>query len=144
MTTNDKISHALDEASRRRRINEHKMMIEYDKIAEQKEKCEKQLYGKMRKATKHEYLKWIDGHLNSGGAITHAYEYPMDLWNWYTATEDFEISPLYGSSDKNIIVPHGLNFTGSLGHTNIFKMDDFEACGGCVPVFSDLADTDAG
>jgi hypothetical protein len=92
----------------------------------------------LRKASMQDYKAWLNGFLSSGGNPTHYYDYPFTRWdNFYVALEDLELSPLYGASSINIIVPIGVKVTGKKGHIGLFFYDNFATDGGIVPVFVD-------
>ena len=93
---------------------------------------------KLVPATKKNYMEWLAGFLDKDGDITNSYDYDMQLDNWVVATNDFKISPLFGSMHYNIIVPTGIVFRGGAeGHTNLYFMDKFSCIGGWVPIYND-------
>lgn len=86
--------------------------------------------------TKH-YIEWLEGYVEGGGSVTHAYKYrwPGGLM----AKRDCTITPLYGSSSVTVIVPKGVNVKiEALGHNEVYFMDGFVALGDFVPVYSDM------
>lgn len=97
----------------------------------------KKLFEALRRASKEEYQEWLAGYLESGGTITHSYDYPWGRWIWYVVLKDVELIPLYGSNSINIIVPHGIKVTGEPGHSTVFWMEGFKA-DSTVPIFSDI------
>jgi len=97
------------------------------------------LRGKMRLASKNDYLLWLSGFLERGGIITHVYDYPLDLRDWKVIEFDFKISPLYGSQSLNLIVKKSVKFNGGdPGHSNLYFMDDYSMIGTLIPIYSDI------
>jgi len=92
------------------------------------------------KATEKSYGKWIEGFIQSGGTITHWYDYNSTRWNnILIATEDFKLEPLYGAASIMVIVPIGINVEyDELGHNNIYYLDGYRHDGFFVPCFNDI------
>ncbi len=101
--------------------------------------AKQELFPCLRKATKHDYEKWLEGFIKSGKMPSHYYDYPFDRWdNFYVATKDFKTIALCGASSINIIIPIGIKYLGGgIGHINLFFMEEFCA-NGTVPVFNDV------
>lgn len=97
------------------------------------------LQGKISKASKRDYKKWLAGYMNQGGRPTHSYDYGMPEDDLFIAIKDFQIGLLHGSDALQIIVKSGVIFKGGeLGHTNLYFMDDFKLMGSWVPVYRDI------
>jgi hypothetical protein len=108
-----------------------KKTIEFFKEVENAEKnVEELLKSKLKKATAEDYNRWLKGYICNGGQ-PHYVDHPFYANNMYIATEDFEISPLYGASKIDIIVPEGIKFlSGELGHIELY----FEADHTCTTI----------
>ena len=99
----------------------------------------------LRKATSRDYSLWLNGYLSIGNSATHTYDYPMSEHdNWFVATKNFSISPMYGSMSVNIIVPENIELLEgdlgypNLGHSRLYFMKDFKVSGMLfVPIYSD-------
>lgn len=89
-----------------------------------------------------DYLVWLKGYIDNGGEITHSYNYPFSRWaSWRLAINDLEVTPLFGASSFNIIIPKGVNCNiDDVGHNVIYFIDGFivEGAGRVVPIFSDI------
>ncbi|MCK5643842.1 MAG: hypothetical protein KAJ19_23790 [Gammaproteobacteria bacterium] len=97
-----------------------------------------EMCGKIRLATKDDYMAWLRIHLESGGKITNVYNYPMDLHSWIVATQDFEEFPLYGALSKQIIVAENVNVKrGSTGHNILYCVNSPTYKSHFVPVYTD-------
>jgi len=100
------------------------------------------LRGKLVNARVENYVTWLKGYLGNGNLPTHSYDYPMSrvIDEFFFATNDFEISPLFGAKSISIIVPEKVKFLGGeLGHNQIYLMDEYKNIGGFVPVYLDIA-----
>jgi hypothetical protein len=110
-------------------------------VQQREDEAEKILYGKLRKAKSRDYKKWLKGHLENGGEITHKYPYSFSRLSdqYYVAKSNFRISPLYGAGSIYIIVPKNVNFLGGeVGHNTLFFKKDYTRKGGSVNSFSDI------
>lgn len=89
-------------------------------------------------ASPRDYTKWLDKFLLEGGDISHIYDYPIGRWDFYVATKDIILTPLYGAKSLNIIVPIGINVDNiDCGHINVFYTDEKNSASSIVPCFSD-------
>jgi hypothetical protein len=101
-------------------------------------KADEVMFPHLRQASVDDYKKWLAGFLKTDGLPSHYYDYPFNKTDWYVATSDLEIFPLYGSASVNIIVPAGITVSDTgLGHNNLYFMKDFSTRGHFVPVFKD-------
>ncbi|RJO62633.1 MAG: hypothetical protein C4542_03025 [Dehalococcoidia bacterium] len=91
----------------------------------------------LRPATVNDYRKWIVGFISNGGTVTHHYDYDMPD-DVYIALDSFEITPLYGASSINVIVPAGIEVNGDAGHSNLYFMDGFKARGSWIPAYNNV------
>lgn len=97
------------------------------------------MFPSLRKASREDYIKWLEGFVNADNVPTHYYDYPFDHQEdlFYMAIRNFELTPLYGAKSINIIVPEGIKILGGHhGHSNVFCYDGYKHYGS-VPVFSD-------
>ena len=88
-----------------------------------------------------DYVAWLEGYIKNGNLPTHSNDYPMSrvIGEFFIATNDIEISALYGTSAINIIVPEKVKFLGGeLGHNNIYLLDGYKHLGYFVPLYSDI------
>ena len=116
---------------------EHRKMME--ESSKRTKRVKLLLQGKLIKASRNDYKKWLARFMNQGGRPTHSYDYDMPEDDWFVATKDFQIEALHGSDSLQIIVKSGVIFKGGdLGHTNLYFMDDFKLMGSWVPVYSDI------
>lgn len=85
-----------------------------------------------------EYAKWLKGHLNDGGNITHVYDY--NLGGIFVARSNFTVVPLYGASSISIVVPVGITVSAphGYGHMNIYYIDGFATNANFVPLYNDV------
>lgn len=92
----------------------------------------------LRRASKFDYIKWLEDYLDryNGGNVTHFYDYPLPTEQFFVATKDIVITPLYGANAINIIVPKGINVTGARGHNNVFSYNSEDLR--FVPAYSNL------
>lgn len=143
MTMSEEINRKLNES----RMKDKESDMEYEKqMKKSKEEHESRIQafnnklgGKTRPATKTDYMRWLKGFLENGGEVTHVYDYDMHLIGWEVVTQDFEISPLYGSESKNLIVEEGVVLKGGAeGHCGMYFMDGFRLHCGIVPIYSDI------
>jgi len=124
-----------EEEDNKRKIDRIKQEQKHRKYIENKNEY---ILPNIRIAHVNEYIKWLDGFLDSGETPTHRYSYPFSQWDsFYIAYKDFVITPLYGSASINIIVPKGIKVTGNPGHTNLYFFDGYCTNNGFIPIFSD-------
>ena len=96
-----------------------------------------------RPATVADYQTWLTGYVESGGEITHEYDYPMPLGMWFVLTKSGILPELYGADSLYLIIPAGLRvwgqrtFHGCSGHNTIYIMGGFSIVGTLVPTFTD-------
>lgn len=89
-----------------------------------------------------QYTAWLVGHIAEHGPPTHYYDYRMPD-DFYLATSDFTLPPLYGADSVNIIVPARIRVEQEVGsrhntHNTLFMITDYTATPGLwVPVYSD-------
>ena len=92
---------------------------------------------RLRPASPEEYICWLHKYVNSGGKITHYYDYKMTD-TFFVAVTAFNTPAFYGSESINIIVPDSiLVYFGDYGHNNIYQMEPVKAFGGIVPCYQD-------
>lgn len=93
----------------------------------------------LRRAKPKDYRAWLEGWVEAGGEISHYYDYSLPS-DFYVATSDLKLPPLYGASSISVIVPPGITITfeEGLGHSNLYFMDGFDHEGYCVPAYSNL------
>lgn len=109
----------------------------------------------MRPAQKWEYEAWLTGYLKQGGNVTHFYDYAWPTKGFYVPLSDFVITPLYGATSVNVVVPKGVRFLGGqTGHCDVYITNSFDeggdafayqgfhdprphSCPSFVPVFTD-------
>lgn len=134
-------SEAIREARERERLKRIEFDNEIARFRREHERktLEKGIFLKdFGPANKGDYERWLVGHLEAGGKITHVYDYPWSRWDWFAPLKSgIEILPLYGSMSIQIIVPKGISIHGEWGHNDIFWMDGFRASS-IVPIFSDI------
>jgi hypothetical protein len=99
--------------------------------------------GEAQVATTAEYTDWLEGHLKSGGKITHVYPYDTQsrqVFHIFRASAD--IPELHGASSLNVIVPQGVQVScPELGHNELYFMDGFTTApksSGWVPLHTDV------
>lgn len=93
-----------------------------------------------RKATKEDYLLWLEGFLKNKGEITHVYDYPINMTDFIFIEKDFYMSPLYGAQSIGLIIKKGVKcLGGDKGHNELYYMDNFSQKGDFVPIYSDLS-----
>lgn len=56
----------------------------------------------MVKAEKRECNLWLEGHVKAGNLVAHS---GFDIEDFYVATKDFTMTPLYGAESIKILVP---------------------------------------
>lgn len=86
------------------------------------------------------YKKWLGGVLAKGKKPTHFYDYSVNNWEWFVATRDFKMEPLYGSLSLDIIVPEGVEYLGGeLAHSSLYFLKDFttKSMFGSIYMFDD-------
>ncbi|MDY6966736.1 MAG: hypothetical protein SVM80_12370 [Halobacteriota archaeon] len=128
-----------DEKIREERQSRAEHEYEYSKLYAEEQKTWKVLKQNLRRATEVDYVEWLFGYIQNGGKPTHYYDYELPRRDFYVATQDFEIRPLYGSSSVSIIVPKNINFLGGeLGNNKIYLLKGYECLGGWVPVYKDI------
>ena len=90
----------------------------------------------LRSATHNDYINWLKGFIANGGKPTHYYDYDMPN-DFYVATNGFEIKHSFcGALSFQVIVPVGITIIPtSLGHCNLYLMDNFKIVGWWVPVY---------
>lgn len=88
-----------------------------------------------RPALPMDYGRWLARFLAAGGAPTHFYDYPMPA-EFRVILCALEVQPLYGARLLRLIVPEGIEVTGHVGHTSLFRMDD-PLASKFVPIYSD-------
>lgn len=92
----------------------------------------------LKEASVEDYKKWLKGYIQQGGKITHVYDYNMPK-EFYIATKDFEMYPLFGANSINVIVPRNVKFLGGdLGHCNLYFEDGYRNEGNLVPIYKDI------
>lgn len=71
------------------------------------------------------YVLWLSRYVEGGGRVTHYYDYSFDSISrrWLFADLDFTLGGERGSDSRSIICAPGVNFTGSIGHNNVFQYD---------------------
>ena len=86
------------------------------------------MFPSLRKAEISDYENWLSGYFANGGEVSHYYDYPFQRWdNFYVATQDFEVCPLYGSASILIIVPKGIKYLGgNIGHSTLYLCDGYK------------------
>jgi hypothetical protein len=95
----------------------------------------------MRPAVVEDYREWLKGNLESGGEVSHLYNYEWRDTNWYVATSDFKLPKLNSARAVNVIVPEGIHFDGSgssIGRSNVYLMDGHRSFGGWIPLYKGL------
>lgn len=94
----------------------------------------------LRAATITDYLDWLSAYsIVNSSVFTHRYDYSFYRADFYVALNDFTITPLYGASSINIIVPEHVTVHGDVGHNQLYLHGEKPTeVGGCVPYFSDL------
>lgn len=97
-----------------------------------------ELLPSLRHASSKDYKKWLSGFVEKGGNPTHYYNYRMPS-EFYVASKDFAMFPLYGAGTLYIIVPIGVSvdISEGLGHCTLFYMDEYEYKGHWIPVYED-------
>jgi hypothetical protein len=94
--------------------------------------------GSMRPAAPMDYARWLAGHVEAGGRVTHSYDYPMPRDRFHIARDDFILGPFYGSESLNVIVRSGARFLGGqTGHCNLYFLDGSQSPV-FVPVYPDV------
>jgi hypothetical protein len=122
---------------------ERKVRDAYDKTIEQEmkehEKIRAEIMQHVRPATRQDYHDWLKAYLLDGGKPTDVYDYPFARWgDFYVATNNFTLPPLYGALGIHLIVPKGIIVAcPNLGHNNIYRYMPMSAEGYMVPIFSD-------
>lgn len=146
MLVSQKTKEALKEfktvESQQYKLRSSERDAEHNRLLRKMDEVMSKLEGKLVPATKLDYNRWLGGYMESGKKPTHFYDYPMgrSLNEYYLATKDFEMGPLYGAKAINIIVPDGVKFLGGeIGHCNIYLMEGSKAIGSFVPVFQDTS-----
>jgi len=86
-------------------------------------------------ASKDDYVKWLN---DLSVVPTHHYGYDMHTEYWFIATENFTITPLYGSSSINIIVPIGIDVEGESGHNGLYFFDKEKKSSDWIPFYNNL------
>lgn len=139
-----KLNDILKECREKERIHdlEWNKGIREREIAHQKVKelSDNLLRGKIIRASSSDYKKWLKGYLEKGGKPTHVYNYPLPH-DWFIATDNFTILPLYGAQSINIIVPEGIFAdigVKGLGHNNLYFIKDFSTSGSWIPIYDDI------
>lgn len=95
-------------------------------------------------ASAKDYAKWLKGYLEKGGNISHYYMYGLPTKDFLKATSDFIITPLYGASSLNVIVPENIEVIVDpdlIGHNSIYFMKEFRTApegASFVPCHSDI------
>lgn len=86
------------------------------------------------------YAEWVRLHLDSGGHITHFYDYPMPSEQFLIAQAPFALGGEYGANARHILVPGDIAWdTGTgLGH-NTVHLANGTMIGSHVPVYTDQA-----
>ena len=83
------------------------------------------------------YAMWLEGAVKRGVQITHVYPYELPD-EFYLATRDIEVTPLFGSNSVSIISPAGIKVAlKDRGHNQIYHIDGFTHTG-FVPLYSDI------
>lgn len=91
-----------------------------------------------RPASVDQYVTWLEGYLEAGGRITHAYDYPIARPSFLVAVANFTTGGECGSRSRQIIVPQNVqHLGGDLGHNTLYFMDGFRVVGHFVPVYND-------
>lgn len=90
-----------------------------------------------RAAQVHEYAMWLNGFINNGNEVSHHYDYPFERAGFVVATQNFVLKPGYGARSKNILVPRHVQWTGHVGHDNVYMMNGYHHVGSWVPAYSD-------
>ena len=111
---------------------ERERMMEEDR--QRRATRDAEIMPKLKPAYAHNYKKWLRGYLENGGTPTHWYDYGLPD-SFYVAKRNIEMTPLFGSTAINIIVPKGIDVSGNLGHCNLYFMDGFKAKGRWIPVY---------
>jgi hypothetical protein len=84
------------------------------------------------------YVAWLRGYLQSGGRITHVYDYPYARGRFLLATRDFTTGGECGSAARQILVPAGVrHLGGDLGHCSMYFEDGHTLSGRFVPAYSE-------
>lgn len=138
MSFDEKIQEALE----RKRLDDiawEEQQAEYDKGWRKEQKEANKWLKNCSDASKFEYVRWLTGYFENGGSATHAYDYPYPSGTFKIALADVVITPLYGSSSHQIIIPANVTCTIiKLGHNGVYFMDGFSVTGGIVPIYSDI------
>jgi len=126
------------------RDKEHaEFMSEWEK---RNQLAQKVMFPHLREATAQDYKDWLAGYLRNGGRPTHFSDSPVSCRNdFYVATSDFHLVPLYGAAAIKIIVPAGIRVRlldasesfGGYGHNELYYVDGFRPHSHSVRVFSD-------
>jgi hypothetical protein len=98
-----------------------------------------------KKATKEDYIKWLNGYLeDQNNDPTKYFHYDFNADNhidptFYIATKDIPILCFYGVGQFNLIVPKGINVETKYGtgHCNLYFMGDYQNVGD-VPIYKDI------
>ncbi len=106
------------------------------------EKAKSMLAGKLRVGSKFDYEDWLTGYMLHGNDPTQYFDIP---WfkagiNMFVATNDFQLTPLYGVSAISVLVPKGIKFIGGeLGHSKLYFEEEYRMQGEFlyVPVYGD-------
>jgi len=138
-----KISDALKAAEQKHEIKEVEWALargDFETVHQMEVKAAAGWAGSCKRTNPRDYADWLASFIISGGEITHVYDYKMPCDSWLIAQVAFTVTPLHGSSSKQIIVPSGIKVEiGAAGHNNIYWFDGPHASGGWVPLYTDIS-----
>jgi hypothetical protein len=144
----DEIRRAQREAQLKRRrfgLDQDQHEIE----AQAREVARNRFLTHCRPATVKDYAAWLAAYLDSGGTISHSYDYAMPDRFFVLTRKPDAIPTLYGSQSVQVIVPEGVlslldvpnTFHGGCGHSTFyFQTRPPVVVGLSVPLYADVAD----
>ena len=140
LNLNDVLQEARRKAEEERLAAHRERQLYYQDIYAERCRAKEVMFPHLRPACLRDYKEWLRGYLEEGGAITHCYDYPIPINDWWIAHSDFEVVPLYGADSVAIVVPGGITAASPQGdgHNRLYLMDGFRALGGFVPLYSDI------
>lgn len=99
------------------------------------------LQSSVRPAHVADYFDWLKGYIERRGKPT-SLGNSFESRDFYIATKDFTMTPLYGASSIRLIIPSGINVTiNNPGHCTIYDMNGFSSQGiDGIPVYKEIQD----